>query len=799
MGSAIGKFAGGLFAIDKAFDLLKQGLGVVSDFQRMDASLSAVSSSSLDFARSQSFLRGLSDTLGISIETLTGSFKGLKAATNGTVLQGAATEKIFTSVVHAGAALKLSNDDIKGSLLALTQMMSKGTVSAEELRGQLGERLPGAFRLMAQGLGVTEVQLNKMLQQGEVLAVDALPKLAVELEKTYGAQAQNNVNSMAGGWQRATDQVKLYIDEFSKTAGIDNFFTKLSNGLANAVASARELNRQGLGGGIIGGLMNTHKSSVAEDAGRMRTEFGTLNSGQQVARLQMLEEQIKSTGDTMQKVILIPLLNDLKKIYQGNRREDRNKAALITADAGPARFNLKEAKDKRDALADKIANGLGNHENVSKLQSDWAKLNAEIERVTGTTKKAKKEFSGKTTWSVLETLERGKKLLEDDIGGNKALKGFVPPELAHELERLEAQIKRIKGETKTGLLKVSTKSFDEQIYGQASDRRKTFGSALSNRAGEVGNYGSSGFFQDQLAKIQAIVQQGAGLGRKIIDPQALQLAQNYAGELAKIDNVTRDLTNAMSLSAMKQDPSRSNGGGLGAIFGSGGVGAESVQKMMTQFGSAKDGVTMGVDLIAQAMEAGRQQLRGAAVGLLTSIGDSIGKGEDPLKAGLKVILDALGGFIIQLGEALLFSSAALLAAAPLTFGITLAPGLAQDLAGAGLIVAGAAVKGFAGSFEGGGLFQGESLIRVGESQKALKGGGEFVAPVELGANLISKRIMQNMGGLRTQAPTAETGAREIAANIANSIKLEASAKLLGSDIYLSLKRTEQNNKTFGRG
>ncbi|MBD2757692.1 hypothetical protein [Spirosoma validum] len=95
------------------------------------------------------------------------------------------------------------------------------------------------------------------------------------------------------------------------------------------------------------------------------------------------------------------------------------------------------------------------------------------------------------------------------------------------------------------------------------------------------------------------------------------------------------------------------------------------------------------------MEAGQGVLKQSAVGLLSSIGESIGQGKDPLKAGLKIILDMLGDWLIQLGAALLFASAALLAAAPLTFGITLAPGAMHQIAGGLMIVAGGAVKGYA--------------------------------------------------------------------------------------------------------
>jgi tape measure domain-containing protein len=53
------------------------------------------------------------------------------------------------------SALGLSVDDQRGIFKALEQMLSKGNVQAEELRGQLGERLPGAIYFSAKALGVT--------------------------------------------------------------------------------------------------------------------------------------------------------------------------------------------------------------------------------------------------------------------------------------------------------------------------------------------------------------------------------------------------------------------------------------------------------------------------------------------------------------------------------------------------------------------------------------------------------------------------------------------------------------------
>jgi tape measure domain-containing protein len=68
--------------------------------------------------------------------------------------------RIFTSVTNAGAALQLSTEQMNGAFIAFGQMISKGKVQAEELRGQLGERLPGAFQMAAKAMGMTTAELD---------------------------------------------------------------------------------------------------------------------------------------------------------------------------------------------------------------------------------------------------------------------------------------------------------------------------------------------------------------------------------------------------------------------------------------------------------------------------------------------------------------------------------------------------------------------------------------------------------------------------------------------------------------
>jgi len=172
------------------------------------------------------FLRVEADRLGQSFYDLAPQFKQIAAAARGTALEGEQTRKIFSAVAEASTALGLSSEQTSGALNALQQMISKGNVQAEELRGQLGERLPGAFQIAARAMGVSTQALNKMLEQGEVLAADLLPKLADELHRMYGTaaetagleSAQAAVNRLSEAW---TDLKNNMFHSETAVAGIN--------------------------------------------------------------------------------------------------------------------------------------------------------------------------------------------------------------------------------------------------------------------------------------------------------------------------------------------------------------------------------------------------------------------------------------------------------------------------------------------------------------------------------------------------------------------------------------------------
>ena len=132
-------------------------------------------------------LRSLSERLGISFTVLADSFGSFTAAASAAGISLSVQKDLFEAVSTSAQRLGLSNDAINGSLLALQQVAAKGTVQMEELRGQLGERLPTAFAATAQGLGITSRELIKLVESGKLTADQFFPALTKGLTELNGS------------------------------------------------------------------------------------------------------------------------------------------------------------------------------------------------------------------------------------------------------------------------------------------------------------------------------------------------------------------------------------------------------------------------------------------------------------------------------------------------------------------------------------------------------------------------------------------------------------------------------------
>lgn len=205
-GTIAGAFAGGLVAggiaslVSGLKSITAEAFNATREFTNLTEAIKFASGK--DAGKNIQFLDEMIERLGLDMRSTFKGFKTWQGALMGTSLEGEKGRDIFESVSKAATVMKLSGEQTEGAFLALGQMMSKGTVSAEELRGQLGERLPGAFQMAARAMGVTTAKLGEMMKQGEVVAEDFLPKFAAELNRTFNPGVLSAQQSFNANWNR---------------------------------------------------------------------------------------------------------------------------------------------------------------------------------------------------------------------------------------------------------------------------------------------------------------------------------------------------------------------------------------------------------------------------------------------------------------------------------------------------------------------------------------------------------------------------------------------------------------------
>lgn len=261
----------GLIGSYFAISGIKSIAEATANVEAFNNAISFSSGSTKEAKANLKFLNETVDNLGLSLDASRKGFKTFTGAAIGSTIQGEKARKIFLSVSKASSVMGLSADNQEGTLLALGQMLSKGKVQAEELRGQLGERLPGAFQIAARAMNVTTAQLDKMLQSGSVIAEDFLPKFADELDKTF----QKGVPKAAQALRAQMNRLENETMRFKEAVGA-SLAPSLSDGLVSVTAKLKAM-RQPVGE-LVNNLIKLGSTIFQIVKPALKTLFSLFNS-----------------------------------------------------------------------------------------------------------------------------------------------------------------------------------------------------------------------------------------------------------------------------------------------------------------------------------------------------------------------------------------------------------------------------------------------------------------------------------------------------------------------------------------
>lgn len=224
-------------SLHAAINTAQRAFRVALEVDAIETSLTFILNNSDQAAEKLIMLRRTAERLGLEYVSLASTYRSFIGATEASNFNMAEAERIFDAVANAGAKLKLSADQVRGTFLAIEQMVSKGTVSMEELRRQLGDRLPGSFAMAARAMGMTEMEFNKLVSTGQVLSRDLLPKLADELNKVYGNDTTEKIDSLQASVNRLSNEFSDMVEK----GNISKLFQTIVDGARDALNALNTL------------------------------------------------------------------------------------------------------------------------------------------------------------------------------------------------------------------------------------------------------------------------------------------------------------------------------------------------------------------------------------------------------------------------------------------------------------------------------------------------------------------------------------------------------------------------------
>ena len=316
------------------------------------ATLENVSKGFKEYSENMAFLKRISNEYGQDLISLTNGFAKFHAAAKETSLSLDQQRYIYEALTRAAGAYHLSAEQTSNVMLAVEQMLSKGKVTAEELRRQLGNSLPGAFNLMAQAAGVSTAELEKMMKAGQVISEDVLPRFAQVLNATTAAanfdSLQSSLNRFKNAWVGFVD--KSPFEEFFKRL-VDigtkslNFISKHFWGVISAVA-----------GGLAGigtGMRFEKEGTKSIESLRNKTKAYKGEIGEITKRISKL---ITQKGDLAEDTFYLAKPEELTKseaLMRGITEEEWKQAKWADEALRIKKFTF-DKESKRKALTSQI-------------------------------------------------------------------------------------------------------------------------------------------------------------------------------------------------------------------------------------------------------------------------------------------------------------------------------------------------------------------------------------------------------------------------------------------------------------
>jgi tape measure domain-containing protein len=211
--------------------LLTRFKEIARDTSRVLTALKNVSGGVMGFSDNLRFVNDLAAKYGLEVNALTGNFAKFTASATQANMPIEEQKKVFESLSKASTAFGLSAEDTNGVFLALSQMMGKGTIQSQELKTQMGEKLPIAIQAMAKAANTSVAGLGKLMEKGKLLSSEMIPRLADALNEMIPNVSTDNLEA-------SLNRLSNAFGEIVNSSGFQEKYKALIDWLTGAIKTA---------------------------------------------------------------------------------------------------------------------------------------------------------------------------------------------------------------------------------------------------------------------------------------------------------------------------------------------------------------------------------------------------------------------------------------------------------------------------------------------------------------------------------------------------------------------------------
>jgi tape measure domain-containing protein len=218
--------------------------------------LEAVTKESGTFEQSFAFVDNLATRFNVPLDSARQGFVKLYASMQPAGFDQGQIEGLFTGISKAAAAFGLSSDKVDRVNYAFAQMASKGQIMSEELKGQLGDVLPGALGLFAKAAQMSIPEFSKAMEDGAFKGKameQVLGNVAILLNTQFGTAAEGAAKTLQGAVNQIQNNLSLMYQAFAPIVdGVAAAFGPQVNALIKDVTDTVKVLTSTLIGGATG-------------------------------------------------------------------------------------------------------------------------------------------------------------------------------------------------------------------------------------------------------------------------------------------------------------------------------------------------------------------------------------------------------------------------------------------------------------------------------------------------------------------------------------------------------------------